>query len=103
MMDFRRRAAFLAGLAGLVGGAALGDRKRRLLDRLRLDRGWSHELLLYGNRLLVLSRGGFWVEPLPAAAARLAPYFPSSSVVTEVDVSNPKVLKVVRTLTLDGS
>ena len=33
----------------------------------------SHELLLHGDRLLVLSRGGYWVEPLPAMAARIAP------------------------------
>ena len=38
----------------------------RLLDSLKLDGGWSHELLLHGDRLLVLSRGGYWAD----AAAR---------------------------------
>ena len=75
----------------------------RLLDTLKLDGGWSQELLLHGNRLLVLSRGGYWAEPMPGLAARMMPWVPSSSVLTEVDVSNPKALRAVRTLTLDGA
>ncbi len=75
----------------------------RLLDTLKLDGGWSHELLLHGDRLLVLSRGGFWIEPMPALAARMMPYSPAESVLAEMDVSNPKALRLVRTLTLDGS
>ena len=63
----------------------------------------SHELLLHGDRLLVLSRGGYWIEPLPATAARIAPYQPAKSVLAEVDVSDPSKLRLVRTLTLDGS
>jgi uncharacterized secreted protein with C-terminal beta-propeller domain len=77
--------------------------KPRLLDTLKLDGGWSHELLLHGDRLIVLSRGGYWIEPMPAVAARMMPFRPSQSVLTEVDVSDPKALRVVRTLTLDGS
>jgi hypothetical protein len=75
--------------------------KPRLLDTLTLDAG-AQELLLYGKRLLVLSRGGSWIEPLPALARRLVPWQPSPSVVTEVDVSDPKALKVMKKLTLDG-
>lgn len=75
----------------------------RLLDSLALDPAMTHELLLHGDRLLVLSRGGFWIEPLPAVAARIAPYRPASSVLAEIDVSNPARLRLVRTLTLDGS
>ena len=51
----------------------------------------------------MLSRGGYWIEPLPAIAARIAPYQPAKSVLAEVDVSNPARLRLVRTLTLDGS
>ena len=40
----------------------------RLLDSLALERALSHELLLHGDRLLVLSRGGYWIEPLPATS-----------------------------------
>lgn len=75
----------------------------QLLGTLKLDGGWSHELLLYGNRLLILSRGGYWIEPLPALSARMLPIIPSNSVITEVDVSNPKAMKVIKKLTLDGS
>jgi uncharacterized secreted protein with C-terminal beta-propeller domain len=88
---------------GKLNAVDVTDAKPRLLDTLKLDGGWSHELLLYGNRLLVLSRGGYWMEPLPALAARMMPYQPSQSVLSEVDVSNPKALRVVRTLTLDGA
>ena len=75
----------------------------RLLDTLALGAGVSHELLLHGDKLLVLSRGGSWIEPLPALAARIAPYQEAQSVLTEIDVSDPKRLRLARTLTLDGS
>jgi hypothetical protein len=75
----------------------------RLLDSLPLDPDASHELLLHGDRLLVLSRGGFWIEPLPASAARIAPYQPAGSELAEIDVSNRSRLRLVRTLELDGS
>ena len=78
-------------------------RSRGCSTRSRSSRRLSHELLLHGDRLLVLSRGGYWIEPLPAMAARIAPYQPSNSVLAEVDVSDPAKLRLVRTLTLDGS
>jgi uncharacterized secreted protein with C-terminal beta-propeller domain len=77
--------------------------KPQLLDTLKLDASFGHELLLHGNTLLVLSRGGFVVEPLPATSRMIAPYQPAQSVISEVDVSDPKRLRLVRTLTLDGS
>ena len=75
----------------------------KLLGSLTLDNGWSHQLLLSGTHLLVLSRGGYWVQPLPALSAQMLPIIPSNSVITEIDVSNPSSLKVVNTLTLDGA
>ena len=77
--------------------------KPQLLDTLKLDESFGHELLLHGDTLLVLSRGGFWAEPLPATSRMIAPYQPAQSVLSEVDVSDPKRLRLVRTLTLDGS
>jgi uncharacterized secreted protein with C-terminal beta-propeller domain len=77
--------------------------KPRLLDTLALDAYSSQELFLHDNRLLVISRGGYWAEPLPAMAARMIAWAPSQSVLTEVDVSDPSNLRVVRTLTLDGA
>ncbi len=81
-----------------VGGAA-----PKLLDTLKLDSGWSHELLLSGGHLLVLSRGGYWIQPLPAQPALMPTPRASGSTLTEVDVSDPAALKVVQTLTLDGA
>jgi hypothetical protein len=77
--------------------------KPALLDSLPLTAGYDSELLLYGNRLLVLSRGGYWAEPLPALARSMIAFAPSQSTLTEVDVSDPSALRIVRTLTLDGS
>ena len=88
---------------GKLRAVDVAGAKPRLLDSLALEPGLSHELLLHGDRLLVLSRGGYWIEPLPAMAARIAPYQPSNSVLAEIDVSDPAKLRLVRTLTLDGS
>ena len=88
---------------GMLNAVDVSDPKPRLLDTLALDPAMSHELLLHGDRLLVLSRGGYWIEPLPAVAARFAPYQPAQSVLSEVNVDDPKRLRLVRTLTLDGS
>ena len=49
---------------GRVSALDVRSRRPQLLDSLRLDAGWAHELLLDGNRLLVLSQG------TPIAAAR---------------------------------
>ena len=76
----------------------------KLLDTLTLTNGgWSQQLLLSGTHLLVLSRGGYWIEPLPAMSASMIAPYPSNSVVTEIDVSDPSALKVMKTLTLDGA
>ncbi len=88
---------------GKLRAVDVAGAKPRLLDSLALEPGLSHELLLHGDRLLVVSRGGYWIEPLPAMAARIAPYQPANSVLAEVDVSDPAKLRLVRTLTLDGS
>src|SRR4051794_23105268 len=82
----------------------VGGKAPRLLDTLQLANGWiSSDLLLSGTHLLVLSRGGYWIEPLPAMSSRLIAPVATTSVVTEIDVSDPSKLKVVKTLTLDGS
>ncbi|MCC6222740.1 MAG: beta-propeller domain-containing protein [Thermoleophilia bacterium] len=79
-----------------------------LLGTLPLGEGFGHELLLRGSRLLVLSTGGWWFEPLPvdvvAAASDIAPGpGVSQTFLTEVDVSDPAAMRVVRTLTVDAS
>ena len=88
---------------GRLNAVDVAGLRPRLVDSLKLDPAMTHELLLHGDRLLVLSRGGFWIEPLPATAARTMPYSPATSQLAEVDVSDPARLRLVRTLTLDGS
>jgi uncharacterized secreted protein with C-terminal beta-propeller domain len=88
---------------GKLNAVDVSKAKPRLVDTLALDPQWTHELLLHGDRLLVISRGGFWITPLPAMSARLFPYQPATTKLVEVDVSNPDALRVVRTLTLDGA
>jgi len=88
---------------GKLNAVDVTDQKPRLLDTLALDPGISHDLLLHGNRLLVLSNGGYFIQPLPAMARSIAPWQPSKTALAEVDVSNPAKLRLVRTLTLDGS
>ena len=75
----------------------------RLAGSLELEPGWSHELLLSGRRLLVLSRGG---RPLldvqPGFAARFAPVV-QQTILSEVAVGDPADLRIVRSLKLDAS
>jgi uncharacterized secreted protein with C-terminal beta-propeller domain len=88
---------------GRINAVDVSDRQPRLLDSIRLENVWSAQLLLHGRKLLVLTYGG-WVMPmLPGLARSIAPYQPSNSTLTEIDVSEPKSLRVVRTLKLDGT
>ena len=87
---------------GKLNAVDVSEAKPRLLDSLQLENG-AGELLLHRNRLLVLSNGGYWIQPLPAMARSIAPWQPAKSVLAEIDVSDPKKLRLVRTLELDGS
>lgn len=76
----------------------------RFVGAVQVPQG-SQQLLLRGTRVLVLSTmysGGGPVEPL-AKRAIVAPGGGASTVLTEVDVSDPAVPKVARTMTLQGS
>jgi uncharacterized secreted protein with C-terminal beta-propeller domain len=73
----------------------------RLLGSLALEPGFDHQLLVHGDRALVLSTG-LGVEPLPLRES-LAPIGLTGTVLTEVDVSSPDALRIVRTLTVDGT
>ena len=88
---------------GKLRAVDVGGAKPRLLDSLALANPYGQELLLHGDRLLLLSNGGSWIEPLPALPARMMPYRPAKSVLSEIDVSDPARLRLVRTLELDGS
>jgi uncharacterized secreted protein with C-terminal beta-propeller domain len=87
---------------GMLQAVDVTTHQPKLLGTLKLQNGTSSELLLHGTHLLILSRGGYWLEPLPAVAAQ--PIFPtlSQSTLTDVDVSDPSAMHVRQTLTLDG-
>ena len=87
---------------GQIESVDVSGNAPKLLDTLQLNTGWSNDLLLFGNHLLVLSRGGYWIEPLPAMARSMYMPIASSAVLTEIDVSDPSNLKVDKTMTLDG-
>ena len=76
----------------------------RLAGSLDLEPGWSHELLLSGRRLLVLSRGGRPLLDPPSFAvdARLVPAV-QQTILSEVAVGEPSSLRIVRSLKLDAS
>lgn len=62
-----------------------------------------HELLLRGSRLLVLGRRHYSAyRPVPGSPRRLPPYESARTLLTEVDVRDPRTPRVVRTLAIDG-
>jgi uncharacterized secreted protein with C-terminal beta-propeller domain len=69
---------------------------------LPLPEASEHELLLHGDRLLVLSRAGTRASLLPGGIRRLSRWS-SRTTLTEIDVGTPSAPKVVRTVTLDGA
>ena len=87
---------------GTLNAVDLSGSSPKLLDSLPLSNGWSSQLLLSGTHLLVLSHGGYWLTPLPAEARAMFLPVPSSSVLTEIDVSDPSAMHVVNTLTMNG-
>src|SRR5215217_6621893 len=95
--------ALFVATGGKVRAVDVSGEKPRLLDSLALEAGWSHELLLHGDRLLALTQGGYWIVPQPGLARAIMPPQPAKAVLTEIDVSNPSRLKLVRSLELDGS
>ncbi len=79
------------------------SRRPKLVASLRLEKGWAHELLLDRGRLLVLSQGSPTPIPIDGGIAIRAPWpYPSQSVITEIDATEPRRMHVVRTLELDG-
>ncbi len=72
----------------------------RRVDTLRIgSRSMDHELLLRGDRLLVMS--GYPNDD--ALLASTVYMVRSKTVLREVDVSNPAAMRVVRTLTINGN
>jgi hypothetical protein len=84
-----------------------GERPRRV-DSLALEGGRTHELLLSKDTLLVLSHESGEAVPRPARALHSSifpsptPPPPPKATLTQVDVSRPGWMKVMRRLTFDG-
>jgi len=72
--------------------------KPRLIGTLALEGAYGHQLLIRGNRLLVMSSsygGGQFAADVIVSA--------SQAVLSEVDISNPAAMTVLRTMTMDGA
>ena len=91
---------------------AVTDRTLRIVDvtgavpvvrgTLALD-GAGQQLLLRGDRVLVIGTPAVpGPVPEPVAPMPIRAYLRSTTVVTEVDVSNPATPKVTRTMTVPG-
>ena len=86
---------------GKVWAVDVSGSRPRLAGSLQLDQGWNAQLLFYGKRLLVLS-GGCGPPILLRGAESLLPIRATATVLTEVDVSDPASMRVVRTMSVDG-
>ena len=84
---------------GKLQAIAVGAHPRHL-DSLPLRVGDGHELFLYGDRVIVLSRGASDFYPLRMGLGYV-PYS-TKTILTEVDASDPSFLRVVSRLELDG-
>jgi uncharacterized secreted protein with C-terminal beta-propeller domain len=92
----------------VVSGARISavdvrGRRPRVLGTLRLDSGWAHELLLHGNRLLVLSQAAPTPIPVDGGVGIRAPWpYPVKTTIAEVDVADPARMRLARTLEVEG-
>jgi uncharacterized secreted protein with C-terminal beta-propeller domain len=87
--------------------AAVDGGHPRLVGRLNLS-GYGFQLLLAGNRLIVLSGDQQIVQPMmrpvnPGGGPGVVPGGGDRTLVQIVDVSNPAAMRVVSTLRLDGN
>ncbi len=74
-----------------------------VVGRLSLpdDEAWNAELLLDGTDLLVLTTGGDWGGPGPAAD-RVPAFLPERTTITRVDLADPAAPSVVGSVRLEG-
>ena len=86
---------------GRIWAIDVSGSKPRLSGSLQLDQGWNAQLLLYGKHLLVLSGGG-GPPIVPRGAGSILPIRGAGTVLTEIDVSDPSSMRVVRTMSVDG-
>jgi uncharacterized secreted protein with C-terminal beta-propeller domain len=89
--------------SGRLSAVDVRGPRPRLAGTLPLEPGAAQEMLLHGTRLLVLSQAAGKPFPGEVRVGIRAPWpYPVRSVLTEVDVTRPGQMRVVRTLELDG-
>ncbi|HKP91314.1 MAG TPA: beta-propeller domain-containing protein, partial [Thermoleophilaceae bacterium] len=91
---------------GLQAIGTGGDGGPHLRDTLELST-WNNQLLVAGDRVLVIGYvdtpiGPQPIEDDPNAGVAYPDVYEPSTILTEVDVSDPSHLRVVRTETVDG-
>ena len=74
----------------------------KIVGSLALD-GYSSQLMLRGHKLVAIEEQGSVVYDRPVAALAPIPYGYGKTALTEIDVSDPSSMKVLRKLTFDGS
>lgn len=75
-----------------------------LLDSITVDNVWVSEIVMSGDRILVLGNSDYYA--LPSAGAREfapSPWGSPLTVITEIDMSDPTDLEIDRELFLDGA
>ncbi len=78
-------------------------RRPKVAGSLQLPAGASYELLLHGDRLLALSRGGIVSIGVPqGGVVRSMPVRRSQSSLIEIDVSDPAAPRIVRSLAFEA-
>ncbi len=73
-----------------------------LLGSLYLGDAWGHTMFVSGDRAFVFATG-YGIAPLPATAeSSVIPSYGETTVIQEIDLSDPEDLEVVRTMTVEG-
>jgi uncharacterized secreted protein with C-terminal beta-propeller domain len=97
----------LAVAQGVLYYVDVSGRTPELLGSLQLDDGWAQEMLMAGDTLLVMSSTNQWDVPVRLAPEIWnpdVPYYGSGiSVLSQIDISDPDDMRVVKTLFVDGS
>ena len=74
----------------------------KIVGSMKLD-GYSGQLMLRGHKLVAIVEQGAVVYDRPVAALAPIRYGYGKTELTEIDVSDPSAMKVLRQLTFDGS
>ena len=99
----KARGSRIFAAAGDALHAVETDGTPRLSDSLRLE-GFDHELLLSGDRLMVVSDAYSSEEPSSQRSSSfVGPFGRPVTILTEVDVSDPAAMRVVRVERIGGA